>query len=289
MPESFRTEKRLDGRHARPRRRALRRAKRRGPWENFPISDLRLGRPFIAALGLIKWACAEVNHSLGVLDDRRRSLIQQAAQEVIDGKLDSQFVVDVFQTGSGTSTNMNANEVIASRANEIATGKRGGKEPVHPNDHVNMQQSSNDAIPTAIHVAAVGGDAGRAAAGAGPLGRGAGGEGAGVRRRGEDRANSPSGRDADPAGAGVERACAPGATRRDARPSRRSARSASCRSAGRPVGTGINSHPDFARRAIKVIAEKDGHRVRRGAESFRGTGGEGRGRRGVGPSSRRSP
>src|SRR5438270_4355839 len=122
--------------------------------ENFPISDLRFSRRFIAALGLVKWACAAVNHKLGLLDDRRRQFVQQAAQEVIDGELDDQFVIDVFQTGSGTSTNMNANEVIASRANEIATGKRGGKEPVHPNDHVNMQQSSNDSIPTAIHVSA---------------------------------------------------------------------------------------------------------------------------------------
>ena len=108
----------------------------------------------IAALGLIKWACADVNHKLGVIDDRRKQLIQQAAQEVIDGKLDHEFVADIFQTGSGTSTNMNANEVISARANEIATGKRGGKDPVHPNDHVNQQQSSNDVIPTAIHVSA---------------------------------------------------------------------------------------------------------------------------------------
>src|SRR5437763_3464534 len=95
-----------------------------------------------------------MNHNLALLDDRRRKLIQQAAQEVIDGKLDRDFVVDIFQTGSGTSTNMNANEVIASRANEIASGKRGGKDPVHPNDHVNMEQSSNDVIPTAMHVSA---------------------------------------------------------------------------------------------------------------------------------------
>ncbi|HEY7116428.1 MAG TPA: class II fumarate hydratase [Tepidisphaeraceae bacterium] len=122
--------------------------------ENFPISGLGFGRRFIAALGLVKWAAAEVNKELGLLDKTRAGLLQQAAQEVIDGRLDDQFVVDVFQTGSGTSTNMNANEVIASRANEIASGKRGGKEPVHPNDHVNMQQSSNDVIPTVIHVAA---------------------------------------------------------------------------------------------------------------------------------------
>jgi len=122
--------------------------------ENFPISSLRFQRGFIAAVGLVKWACAQVNSELGLLDSKRRDLIQQAAQEVIDGKLDSQFVIDVFQTGSGTSTNMNTNEVIASRANELATGKRGGKEPVHPNDHVNMEQSSNDVIPTAIHISA---------------------------------------------------------------------------------------------------------------------------------------
>jgi fumarate hydratase class II len=122
--------------------------------ENFPISDLRFPRRFISALGLVKWAAAEVNKELGLLDKPRAAWLQQSAQEVIDGKLDDQFVVDIFQTGSGTSTNMNANEVIASRANELATGKRGGKEPIHPNDHVNMQQSSNDVIPTAIHVAA---------------------------------------------------------------------------------------------------------------------------------------
>jgi fumarate hydratase class II len=125
--------------------------------ENFQISNLRFQRGFIAAIGLIKWAAAEVNFKLKLLDENRCHWIQSAAKEVIDGRLDDHFVVDIFQTGSGTSTNMNANEVIAGRANEIAggaTGKRGGKVPVHPNDHVNMQQSSNDVIPTAIHVAA---------------------------------------------------------------------------------------------------------------------------------------
>src|SRR3954452_25243705 len=122
--------------------------------ENFPISDLRFSRRFIAAMGLIKWSCAQINRGLGLIDDTREDLIKRAAQEVIEGKLDDQFVIDIFQTGSGTSTNMNTNEVIASRANEIATGKRGGKEPIHPNDHVNMEQSSNDVIPTAMHVSA---------------------------------------------------------------------------------------------------------------------------------------
>src|SRR5438034_5017378 len=122
--------------------------------ENFPISDLRFPRRFIAAMGLIKWAAAQINNELRLVDDEKRELIQQAAAEVIEGKLDDHFVVDIFQTGSGTSTNMNANEVIASRANEIATGKRGGQEPVPPNVHVNMEQSSNDVIPTAIHISA---------------------------------------------------------------------------------------------------------------------------------------
>src|SRR5260370_11647076 len=122
--------------------------------ENFPISDLRFPRSFIRALGLIKKHAAAINAELGLLPKPIAEGIQKAAEEVVDGKLDREFVVDIFQTGSGTSTNMNANEVIASRANEIATGKRGGKEPIHPNDHVNMEQSSNDVIPTAMHITA---------------------------------------------------------------------------------------------------------------------------------------
>jgi fumarate hydratase class II len=115
--------------------------------ENFPISGYRLGRRFIWAMGLIKQCAAEVNAELGVVPKDKTDWIGKAAQEVIDGKLDEHFVVDVFQTGSGTSTNMNANEVIANRA--AAHGVK-----VHPNDHVNMSQSSNDVIPTAMHLAA---------------------------------------------------------------------------------------------------------------------------------------
>ncbi len=121
--------------------------------ENFPISELRFPRAFLRALGLIKWAAAGVNQSLSLLDKKRAGAIQAASREVIEGRWDREFPVDIFQTGSGTSTNMNANEVIANRASELMGGSRGSK-TVHPNDHVNLGQSSNDVIPTAIHVAA---------------------------------------------------------------------------------------------------------------------------------------
>ena len=118
---------------------------------NFPISGQTFPRRFVRALGLVKKAAAETNGELGLLSKRRMSAIARAAQDVIDGKLDDQFPIDIYQTGSGTSTNTNANEVIASRATEILGGKRGSK-LVHPNDHVNLCQSSNDVIPTAIQV-----------------------------------------------------------------------------------------------------------------------------------------
>jgi fumarate hydratase class II len=121
---------------------------------NFPISGYRLGRRFIRALGLVKRAAATANRDLGRLDSYLADLIVAASNEVIDGKLDEHFIVDVFQTGSGTSTNMNANEVIANRAIELAGGALGSKHPVHPNDHVNLGQSSNDVFPSAMHIAA---------------------------------------------------------------------------------------------------------------------------------------
>src|SRR2546422_1662184 len=122
--------------------------------ENFPISGLRFPRSFIRALGTIKAACARVNAGLGLLDARLAEAIERAATEVAEGRFDGEFVVDVFQTGSGTSTNMNANEVIANRAIELLGGRRGDKSLVHPNDHVNLGQSSNDVIPACIHIAA---------------------------------------------------------------------------------------------------------------------------------------
>ena len=122
---------------------------------NFPISDLRFNRSFIEAIASIKLAAAEVNRELGALDRKVSEAIVTAAREVANGGFDEQFVVDIFQTGSGTSTNMNANEVISNRAIENLGGVKGSRDPVHPNDHVNMGQSSNDVIPTAIHIAAL--------------------------------------------------------------------------------------------------------------------------------------
>jgi fumarate hydratase class II len=124
-------------------------------YENFPISGLRFPREFIRALGMIKAASAETNINLRLLNPKLGRAILRAAQEVMEGKFDEQFVLDIFQTGSGTSTNMNANEVIAHRANEILGGKVGKKKPVHPNDHVNLCQSSNDVIPSAIHLSSL--------------------------------------------------------------------------------------------------------------------------------------
>jgi fumarate hydratase, class II len=122
--------------------------------ENFRIGTERMPRPLIRALAVVKCAAAEVNRDLGLLDAKLTRAIVAAAQEVIDGKFDDHFPLVVWQTGSGTQTNMNVNEVIANRANEMLGGKLGAKSPVHPNDHVNMSQSSNDCFPTAMHIAA---------------------------------------------------------------------------------------------------------------------------------------
>ena len=123
--------------------------------ENFPVSGQRFSRRFIEALGLIKWAAAEENAKRGDVDAKLAATIAAAAEEVIAGRHDRDFALDVFQTGSGTSTNMNVNEIISNRAIEMLGGVMGSKQPVHPNDHVNAGQSSNDVIPTATHIAAL--------------------------------------------------------------------------------------------------------------------------------------
>ena len=123
-------------------------------FENFPVSGERMPMPVVSAVALVKGLAAEVNAGLGILPPELAEAISRAAREVLEGKFDDQFVVDVFQTGSGTSTNMNVNEVLANRANELLGKPLGGNAPVHPNDHVNRCQSSNDVIPSAIRIAA---------------------------------------------------------------------------------------------------------------------------------------
>ncbi len=169
--------------------------------------------PIIPALAMVKLASAETNRELGLLDARRAGAIIRAAREVIDGKLDDHFPLVVWQTGSGTQTNMNLNEVIANRANELLGGKRGAKAPVHPNDHVNMSQSSNDSFPTAMHIAA----ATRILADLVPalteLHARAAQKGKGVRAHRQDRPHPHPGRNAADAGPGIFRLCRPGRKR----------------------------------------------------------------------------
>jgi len=153
-PRGFRLEKDSMGEMKVPRQ-AYWGSETQRAYENFPISGLHFPREFIKALGVIKAASAETNMKLRLLSPKLGRAILRATREVTEGKLDDHFVLDIFQTGSGTSTNMNANEVIAHRANEILGGKVGEKKPVHPNDHVNLGQSSNDVIPSAIHIAAL--------------------------------------------------------------------------------------------------------------------------------------
>jgi fumarate hydratase class II len=153
-PRGFRLEKDSMGEMKVPRQ-AYWGPETQRAYENFPISGLRFPREFIRALGIIKTASAETNIKLRLLNPNLGRAILRAAREVAEGKLDDHFVLDIFQTGSGTSTNMNANEVIAHRANEILGDKGGEKKPVHPNNHVNLGQSSNDVIPSAAHVSAL--------------------------------------------------------------------------------------------------------------------------------------
>src|SRR3954471_23995292 len=122
--------------------------------QNFRIGQDRMPMAIVHALGMVKLASAQTNRELGLIDARRARAIVRAAREVIEGKLDDHFPLVVWQTGSGTQTNMNLNEVIPNRTNQLLGGKLGAKQPVHPNDHVNMSQSSNDAFPTAMHIAA---------------------------------------------------------------------------------------------------------------------------------------
>jgi fumarate hydratase class II len=227
---------------------------------NFPISGLRFPRPFLRALGLIKRAAAEVNMDLGLLDQRLGEAIVQAATEVADGALDDQFVLDIFQTGSGTSTNTNANEVMANRAAELLGGARGSK-LVHPNDHVNLCQSSNDVIPTAIHLAALT-----------ELEQTLRPALQGLQQALDEKATAfhnivKTGRthlmDATPIRLGQEFAGYAGQVQRAIRRLGYARQELSeVPLGGTAVGTGINAHPDFARRACARLSQWLGIEIR---------------------------
>jgi fumarate hydratase class II len=239
--------------------------------ENFPISDLRFPRRFIRALGLIKKHAALTNQELGDLNAELAGAIAKAAQEVIDGQWDGQFVLDIFQTGSGTSTNMNANEVIANRAAELLGGQRGGKR-VHPNDHVNRGQSSNDAIPTAIHVAALEGMERALIPALTEL------AGALEKKAGEFDDVLKIGRthlqDATPIRLGQEFSGYASQVRHGLerlRPAEKHLGELAL--GGTAVGTGINTHPQFARRVIARIAAETGLALREADNHFEAQGG----------------
>jgi fumarate hydratase class II len=238
---------------------------------NFPISGYRFPREFIRAIGLIKMAAARANQALGKLDAQRADLIAQAAAEVSAGVLDEHFPVDIFQTGSGTSTNMNANEVIANRCSQIAGRPIGSREPVHPNDHVNMGQSSNDVIPTAIHVATAESIKTLLLPALQRL------EVTLRRKSGEFWTIIKIGRthlmDATPVRLGQEFS---GYAKQIEYARLRAGNAISAIEelalGGTAVGTGLNAHPEFAHRAIAIIAEETDISFREAADHFEAQG-----------------
>ena len=233
---------------------------------NFPISGLRFPRAFIRALGLIKQSAARSNMSLGLLEPRLGDAIVAAAQEVIDGRLDQHFVLDIFQTGSGTSTNTNANEVIANRAGQLLGGDLGSR-LVHPNDHVNMGQSSNDVIPTAIHLAALLAIKEDLIPGLETLA-------AELERKSAEfwpiiKTGRTHLQDATPVRLGQEFLGYAGQARYSIQRMRRTQDAlAEVALGGTAVGTGVNTHPEFSARACAFIAETAGVAIRETANHF---------------------
>jgi fumarate hydratase class II len=233
---------------------------------NFPISKHRFTRPFIRVIGLIKMAGARVNTDLGLLDPKISRAVQEAAREVADGKLDEHFVVDIFQTGSGTSTNMNANEVIANRATELLGGDRGSK-LVHPNDHVNKCQSSNDVIPTAIHISALVEIENELVPALEHL------QSALEAKSREFWDVVKTGRthlqDATPVRLGQEFLGYAGQAERGVRRARHAAEELSeVALGGTAVGTGVNAHPEFASRVCAVLSQELGVAIRETGNHF---------------------
>jgi fumarate hydratase class II len=223
--------------------------------DNFTISNLRFGRRFLQALGLVKWAAARSNQALGLLEGELAVAIQEAAEEVVRGDHDSHFPIDIFQTGSGTSTNMNVNEVIANLANRSLGFDLGAKKPVHPNDHVNLCQSSNDVIPTVTHLAAL------MAIDEALLPSLAHLQGALAAKAVEFDGIVKSGRthlmDATPVRLGQEfGGYASQIEHSIARVTASREHLLEMALGGTAVGTGVNAHPEFAPRAIALLAER---------------------------------
>jgi len=239
--------------------------------ENFPISGWRFQREFIYALGLIKWAAARTNADLGFLKPEMARAIQKASEEVLVGKWDEQFVVDIFQTGSGTSTNMNANEVIANRANEFLGKKKGTYQPIHPNDHVNLGQSSNDVFPTAVHLTAVCLLEERLLPALNRLHRALGEKAKAFRpvlKIGRTHLQ-----DATPIRLGQEF----GGYARQVEAGIRNLQNTLVSMlelplGGTAVGTGINTHPRFSSKAIRLINQRTNHSFREAADHFEAQG-----------------
>ena len=235
--------------------------------QNFPISDLRLPRGFIKALGLIKLAAARANRDLELLDGAVAEAIERAAREVADGVLDDQFPVDVFQTGSGTSTNMNANEVIANRAIQLLGGQIGSRSPVHPNDHVNLCQSSNDVIPSAMQLAALMGIRKDLLPALERLQRA-------LEAKAEEfmpivKTGRTHLQDATPIRLGQELQGHAGQAERAIRRLRHAeSELAELPLGGTAVGTGINAHPGFAARVYPILSELAGVEIQETTNHF---------------------
>jgi fumarate hydratase class II len=234
---------------------------------NFPISGLRFSRRFIAALGQVKAAAVRANMQLKLVDARRGRAIEQAAMEVTEGRHDGDFIVDVFQTGSGTSTNMNANEVIANRAIEILGGARGDRSLIHPNDHVNLGQSTNDVFPTAIHVAALAGVEAVTLPGLRALADALDGKAAEL--AGIVKAARTHLQDAVPITLGQEFSGYASAVRHgtvrleNVRP-----HLSELAIGGTAAGTGLNAHPEFAARVVAELRGLTGQLFRRAVNPF---------------------
>ena len=233
---------------------------------NFPISDLRFPRSFIRALGLVKLAAAKTNQDLGLLDEKIAGAVVAAAQEVVDGQQDQHFVLDIFQTGSGTSTNTNANEVIANRATQILGGEPGSR-LVHPNDHVNMGQSSNDVIPTAIHLAALMASRENLAPALHKLSTE-------LSKKSEEfwpivKTGRTHLQDATPVRLGQEFLGFMGQAENSLkRLARMDTALAEVALGGTAVGTGVNTHPEFSARTCRVLAEVTGVEIKETSNHF---------------------